>query len=98
MPTKISHERQYQLGILAQLGSPVSFCQFRTVRTIDNDPVITPRPMRRQRPILLRRSIWTLRRMRIGKAERKKSEIMDTTAECECQFQGRLKCTNTLVR
>ena len=57
MPKKTSQERQYQLGILAQVGSPVSFCQFRIVRTIEREPVTTPRPMSRQRPILLRRSI-----------------------------------------
>ncbi len=79
IPKKTSHERQYQFGMLAQVGSSASFCQFRTVRTIDREPVITPRPIRRQRPTLLRKLIWTLRRIRIGKAERKKSEIMDMT-------------------
>jgi len=40
---------------------------------------MTPRPIRRHRPILLRKSIWTLRKMIMGKAERKKSEIVDIT-------------------
>ena len=79
MPKKTSHDRQYQLGILAQVGSLVSFCQFRTVRTMEREPVMTPRPMRAQRPSLLRKEIWTLRRIRMGKAERKKSEMMDIT-------------------
>ena len=79
MPKKTSQDRQYQLGILAQVGSLVSFCQFRTVRTMEREPVMTPRPMRVQRPSLLRKDIWTLRRIRMGKAERKKSEMMDMT-------------------
>lgn len=83
MPKKTSQERQYQFGMLAQVGSSVSFCQFRTVRTIEREPVITPRPIRRQRPILLRKLICTLRRMRMGKADRKKSEVIDMTAQCE---------------
>ena len=83
MPKKTSHERQYQSGRQVQVGSSVSFCQLRTVRTMEREPVITPRPMRRQRPTLLRKLIWTLRRMRMGKAERKKSEIVDITAGYE---------------
>ena len=79
MPKKTSQDRQYQLGILAQVGSLVSFCQFRTVRTMEREPVMTPRPMRAQRPSLLRKEIWTLRRIRMGKAERKKSEMIDMT-------------------
>ena len=46
---------------------------------MERDPVMTPRPMRKQRPSLERVEIWTLRRMRMGKAERKKSERMDIT-------------------
>ena len=79
MPKKTSQDRQYQLGILAQVGSSVSFCQFRIVRTREREPVMTPRPMRAQRPSLLRKDIWTLRRIRMGKAERKKSEMIDMT-------------------
>ena len=79
MPKKTSQDRQYQFGILAHVGSLVSFCQFRTVRTMEREPVMTPRPMRAQRPSLLRKEIWTLRRIRMGKVERKKSEMMDMT-------------------
>ena len=46
---------------------------------MEREPVMTPRPMRKQRPSLERGEIWTLRRMRMGKAERKKSERMDMT-------------------
>jgi len=40
---------------------------------------ITPRQSREQRPTLLRKLICTLRRMRIGNAERKKSEMAEMT-------------------
>lgn len=80
IPKTTSHERQYQFGIEAHVGSSVSFCQFKTVRTRDSEPVMTPRPIRAQRPSLLRKLICTLRRIRIGKAERKKSEMMDMMA------------------
>ena len=49
---------------------------------MEREPVMTPRPMRAQRPSLERKEIWTLRRMRMGKAERKKSEMMDMTVWC----------------
>ena len=46
---------------------------------MEREPVMTPRPMRAQRPSLLRKEIWTLRRIKMGKVERKKSEMMDMT-------------------
>lgn len=91
IPKKTSQDRQYQLGILAQVGSEVSFCQFRTVRTMEREPVMTPRPMRAQRPSLERKEICTLRRMRMGKAERKKSEMMDMTGWWILSVEGRME-------
>lgn len=66
--------------MLPHVGSALSFCQFSAVRTMESAPVMTPRPMRAQRPNLERKLIWTRWRIRMGKVERKKSEIMEITA------------------
>lgn len=80
MPNTTSQERQYQFGMEDQVGSLVSFCQFKIVRTRDSEPVMTPRPINAQRPNLLRKLICTLRKISMGKAERKKSEMIDMMA------------------
>ena len=40
MPMQTSQERQYQLLTLSQVGSELTFCQFRTVRTMQNAAVL----------------------------------------------------------
>ena len=57
MPKNTSQARQYQFGMTLQVGSFVSVCQFNTVRTMEREPVMTPRPMRVQRPTLLLKEI-----------------------------------------
>ena len=68
------------------------------MRTMEKEPVITPRPMRRHSPSLLRRLIWTLRRIRIGKAERKKSEMADMTVKYEFVYWRPQRYTYELER
>ena len=43
MPMQTSQERQYQLSMLFQLGSEFTFCQFRTVRTMQHAAVLFER-------------------------------------------------------
>lgn len=40
MPTLTSHDRQYQLSTLAQVGSELTFCQFKIVRTMQHAAVL----------------------------------------------------------
>ena len=40
MPTLTSHDRQYQLSTLAQVGSELTFCQFKIVRTMQQAAVL----------------------------------------------------------
>ena len=40
MPMQTSQERQYQLGMLSQVGSSLTFCPFRTVRTMQHAAVL----------------------------------------------------------
>ena len=41
MPMQTSQERQYQLGILSQVGSSLTFCPFKTVRTMQHAAVLS---------------------------------------------------------
>ena len=80
MPMQTSHERQYQLSMLSQVGSLFTFCQLRIVRTMQQAAVRMPRLMRTQRPVLMRREMCTFQRMKMGKMASRKSEIIDMTA------------------
>ena len=40
IPTHTSQERQYQSSILSHVGSELTFCQFRTVRTMQHAAVL----------------------------------------------------------
>ncbi len=43
IPMQTSQERQYQLVTLSQVGSELTFCQFRTVRTMQHAAVLFQR-------------------------------------------------------
>lgn len=59
---------------------------------------ITPRPISKHRPTLLRKLIWTLRSIRIGKAERKKSEMIDITRSDKYKPAGPRRMTHLLEK
>lgn len=80
MPMHTSHDRQYQLSMLAQVGSWLTFCQLRTVRTIQHAAVIKPMLISAQRPALTLGEIWTFHKMKTGNIASIKSEIIDIKA------------------
>ena len=71
----------HQLGTESHVVSGDSFSQLITSRTTQQTPVMTPRLIKRQSPIFLRRDIRTRAKMRMGYAASKKSEIAEMTDE-----------------
>ena len=41
MPMQTSQERQYQFGMLSHVGSELTFCPLRTVRTMQHAAVLS---------------------------------------------------------